>query len=53
VDVDGATTIALETDGEVVGSWRSGASAKLAMMLRITRTTGARKPVPGETSYKP
>ena len=33
-------------DGEVVWSWRPDAGVKLAMMLRITRTTGARKPGP-------
>ena len=31
-------------DGEVVWSWRPDAGAKLAMMLRITPTTVARKP---------
>ena len=48
-------------DGEVVWSWRSGAGAKLATMLLdiasrcegITPMTGARKPVPGEITYKP
>ena len=37
---------ALYVDGEVVWSWRPDAGVKLAMMLRITRTTGARKPGP-------
>jgi hypothetical protein len=31
-------------DGEAVWSWRPDAGAKLAMMLRITRATVARKP---------
>jgi hypothetical protein len=51
VDVDGATTIVLETDGEVVGSWHPGADAKRNARKRIV-ATGANKPVPGETSYK-
>ena len=33
-------------DGEAVWSWRPDAGAKLAMMLPITLTTGARKPGP-------
>jgi hypothetical protein len=33
-------------DGEVVWSWPPDAEVKLAMMLRITLTTGARKPGP-------
>ena len=33
-------------DGEIVWSWRPDAGVKLAMMLRITPTTGARKPGP-------
>jgi len=35
-----------DADGEVVWSWRPDAGAKFAMMLRITRATGAREPVP-------
>jgi len=31
-------------DGEVVWSWRPDAGAKLAMMLRVTPMTVARKP---------
>jgi hypothetical protein len=31
-------------DGEVVWSWRPDAGVNLAMMLRITPTTVARKP---------
>ncbi len=48
-----------DTHGEIVWSWHPGADAcatrqrcRNAMMLRITRT-GARKPVPGEITYKP
>jgi hypothetical protein len=33
-------------DGEVVWSWPPDAEVKLAMMLRITLATGARKPGP-------
>jgi hypothetical protein len=36
------------SDGEVVWFWHPDAGAKLAMMLRIPPTTGARKPVPRE-----
>jgi hypothetical protein len=53
VDAEGATTIALEADFEVVWSWPPGAEVKLAMMLkRIAPMTGAREPVPGEITYK-
>ena len=38
----------LPADGEVVWFWRPDAGAKLARMLRITPTTGARKPGPRE-----
>ncbi len=41
-DVD--TTSDVAADGEVVWSWRPDAGAKLAMMLRITLTTVAKKP---------
>jgi hypothetical protein len=37
VDVDGATTIAQDTDGEVVGFWHPGADAKLVTMLIASR----------------
>jgi len=37
-------TSGADADGEVVWSWRPDAGAKLAMMLRITLTTVARKP---------
>jgi len=33
-------------DGEIVWSWRPDAGVNLAMMLRITPMTGARKPGP-------
>ena len=40
--------------GEAVWSWRPDAGAKLAMMLRITPTMGAKEPGPqGERENKP
>jgi hypothetical protein len=39
-------------DGEVVWSWHPGADAQRNALARC-RDTGARKPVPGEITYKP
>ena len=39
-----ARTSDVFADGEVVWSWRPDAGVNLAMMLRITPTTVARKP---------
>ncbi len=41
-----ARTTGLFADGEIVWSWPPDAEVKFAMMLRITRMTGARKPGP-------
>jgi hypothetical protein len=46
-------TNAPDADGKIVWSWRPDAGAKLAMMLRITPTTGAKEPGPrGERENK-
>ena len=39
-------------DGEIVWSWPPGAEVKPAA-LTSARVTGAREPVPGESTYKP
>src|SRR5262249_40228076 len=41
------------TDGEVVWSWRPGADAQRNARNAHCRDTGARKPVPEESAYKP
>jgi hypothetical protein len=51
VDAKYRKTSDADADGEVVWSWRPGAGAKCA--AKEPQTTGARKPIPGESSYKP
>jgi hypothetical protein len=46
MDVRGCLTSGIFTDGEIVWSWRRDAGVKFVMLLRITRMTGTRKPVP-------
>ena len=48
MDADGAKTIALDADGEVVGFWHPGADAKLAMMLSHRADDGGKKAGPRE-----
>ena len=38
---------------EVVWSWSPGAETKVAELGEFSGSTGARKPVPGESAYKP
>jgi hypothetical protein len=53
VDVAAATDECRDVDGEIVWSWRSGASAKFARTLTRLASDGDKQPVPEEITYKP
>jgi len=43
-----------DAHGEIVWSWSPGAEIKFAQLVSTSaRMTGARKPIPGEITYKP
>jgi len=48
-----AETTGAAAYGEVVWSWPPGAEAERRRVSRVGRDTGAREPVPGESTYKP